>query len=56
MHGGLAKARSRWSTTRSIRRTGSVRLKATFPNENHALWPGQFVNIRLLAADPASRS
>ena len=28
--------------------TGSVRLKATFPNENSALWPGQFVNIRLL--------
>ena len=28
--------------------TGSVRLKATFPNENSALWPGQYVNIRLL--------
>jgi membrane fusion protein, multidrug efflux system len=28
--------------------TGTVRLKATFPNEDHALWPGQFVNIRLL--------
>jgi multidrug efflux system membrane fusion protein len=28
--------------------TGTVRLKATFPNENDALWPGQFVNVRLL--------
>jgi multidrug efflux system membrane fusion protein len=28
--------------------TGTIRLKATFPNDNNALWPGQFVNIRLL--------
>ncbi|MEA2904300.1 MAG: rane fusion protein multidrug efflux system [Alphaproteobacteria bacterium] len=28
--------------------TGTVRLKATFPNEDYALWPGQFVNVRLL--------
>ena len=28
--------------------TGSIKLKATFPNENHALWPGQFVNIQVL--------
>jgi membrane fusion protein, multidrug efflux system len=28
--------------------TGSIRLKATFPNDNLALWPGQFVNARLL--------
>ena len=28
--------------------TGTLRLKATFPNENNALWPGQFVNIKLL--------
>jgi multidrug efflux system membrane fusion protein len=27
--------------------TGSVRLKATFPNDDLALWPGQFVSIRL---------
>jgi membrane fusion protein, multidrug efflux system len=27
--------------------TGSVRLKATFPNTDYALWPGQYVNIRL---------
>ena len=28
--------------------TGTVKLKAEFPNENLQLWPGQFVNIRLL--------
>jgi multidrug efflux system membrane fusion protein len=28
--------------------TGTVRLKATFPNKAHKLWPGAFVNIRLL--------
>lgn len=29
--------------------TGTVRLKATFANDDGALWPGQFVNLRLLA-------
>src|SRR5689334_18063313 len=28
--------------------TGTVNLKAEFPNANLQLWPGQFVNIRLL--------
>jgi multidrug efflux system membrane fusion protein len=28
--------------------TGSVQLKATFPNKDHALWPGQFADARLL--------
>ncbi|HEY4142461.1 MAG TPA: efflux RND transporter periplasmic adaptor subunit [Pseudolabrys sp.] len=28
--------------------TGTVRLKAEFPNKTLQLWPGQFVNIRLL--------
>lgn len=28
--------------------TGTVKLKATFPNQDNALWPGQFVNARLL--------
>jgi multidrug efflux system membrane fusion protein len=28
--------------------TGTIRLKATFPNVNLKLWPGQFVNARLL--------
>jgi len=27
--------------------TGTVRLKASFPNADRQLWPGQFVNIRL---------
>lgn len=28
--------------------TGTISCKATFPNADNALWPGQFVNIRLL--------
>ena len=27
--------------------TGTIKLKATFPNANQALWPGQFVSVRL---------
>ena len=27
--------------------TGSIRLKASFPNDQRTLWPGQFVNVRL---------
>jgi len=28
--------------------TGTVSLRATVPNENHDLWPGQFVQVRLV--------
>jgi multidrug efflux system membrane fusion protein len=32
--------------------TGTIRIKATFPNENRRLWPGQFVNVSVrLASD-----
>jgi len=27
--------------------TGTIKLKATFPNDRLSLWPGQFVNVRL---------
>jgi multidrug efflux system membrane fusion protein len=27
--------------------TGTIRLKAAFPNTDNALWPGQFVNVRV---------
>jgi multidrug efflux system membrane fusion protein len=27
--------------------TGTIKLKATFPNPNNRLWPGQFVNVKL---------
>ncbi len=30
--------------------TGTIKLKATFPNEKNRLWPGQFVNAHLLVA------
>lgn len=28
--------------------TGTIELKATFPNQDHALWPGQFIDAQLL--------
>ena len=28
--------------------TGTIRLRATLPNEDRAFWPGQFVNVRLV--------
>jgi len=28
--------------------TGTIRLKANFPNDKRQLWPGQFVNVRVL--------
>ncbi len=28
--------------------TGTIRLKADFPNKDLQLWPGQFVNVRML--------
>lgn len=30
--------------------TGTVQLRATFPNPDHRLWPGRFVKIRLVLA------
>ena len=31
--------------------TATVKLKAVFSNNDYKLWPGQFVNVRLLATD-----
>ena len=28
--------------------TGTIQIKATFPNDDNALWPGQFVNVALI--------
>jgi membrane fusion protein, multidrug efflux system len=27
--------------------TGTIKLKGTFPNSNHSMWPGQYVNVVL---------
>jgi len=35
------------------RATGTILLKATFPNESRALWPGQFTKVRLTLARQA---
>ena len=31
-----------------VQSSGSVRLKATFPNPAHRLWPGELIDVRLL--------
>jgi multidrug efflux system membrane fusion protein len=31
--------------------TGTILLKATFPNEDNSLWPGQFVNVTLTLSE-----
>jgi multidrug efflux system membrane fusion protein len=31
-----------------LQTTGSIRLKADFPNLQHRLWPGELINVRLL--------
>lgn len=31
--------------------TGTLSLKAVFPNPHHTLWPGEFVNVRVLARE-----
>ena len=30
--------------------TGTIQIKATFSNDDNALWPGQFVNVALILA------
>ena len=38
------------------RETGTIQLKATFPNTDNALWPGQFVDVVLtLTSEQAVR-
>lgn len=34
--------------------TGTIKLKATFTNARHLLWPGQFVNVSLLLGTEAN--
>jgi membrane fusion protein, multidrug efflux system len=35
--------------------TGTIKLKGTFPNTDHRLWPGQYVNVEItLTTDPAA--
>jgi multidrug efflux system membrane fusion protein len=35
--------------------TGTVKMRASFANEDHALWPGEFVNVTLNLGDEADR-
>jgi membrane fusion protein, multidrug efflux system len=45
--GSLAKGRLDFIDNTVDPATGTVRLKATFSNTDRALWPGEFVNVRL---------
>jgi multidrug efflux system membrane fusion protein len=36
--------------------TGTIRLKAVFPNTSNTLWPGEFVNVRLRLGVEKSRT
>jgi multidrug efflux system membrane fusion protein len=36
--------------------TGSIRLKANFPNADKTLWPGEFVNVRLRLRTEANKT
>jgi multidrug efflux system membrane fusion protein len=36
--------------------TGTIRLKAAFPNTDNTLWPGEFVNVRLRLGLETSRT
>jgi multidrug efflux system membrane fusion protein len=31
--------------------TGTIRLRATFPNKDHVLWPGQFASVTLTLSE-----
>jgi len=33
--------------------TGTIRLRGTFPNEDHGLWPGQFVEVAITVREQA---
>jgi membrane fusion protein, multidrug efflux system len=44
----LAEGRLDLIDNQIIQTTGSIRLRAEFPNKQHLLWPGQLVNARLL--------
>jgi len=36
------------------RTTGTIQLKATFPNQRERLWPGQYVNVALILSTDAN--
>ena len=43
----IASRRTDLHRQRRRRHTGTIQLKATFPNTDNALWPGQFVQVTL---------
>jgi membrane fusion protein, multidrug efflux system len=53
-NGGVREGRLAFIDNTVDSATGTIRLKATFPNTDGALWPGEFVHVRLrLRVDPS---
>jgi multidrug efflux system membrane fusion protein len=54
--GGLEEGRLAFIDNTVDATTGTIRLKAVFPNTDGALWPGEFVHVRLRLRVDASRT
>ena len=53
--GGLSRGHITFIDNSVDQTTGTIRVKATFTNEDHRLWPGQFVNVIVaLTKDPTA--
>jgi multidrug efflux system membrane fusion protein len=53
--GGVARGKLSFVNNTVDPTTGTIQLKATFDNQENALWPGQFVNVALtLARQPGA--
>jgi membrane fusion protein, multidrug efflux system len=54
--GGLEEGRLAFIDNAVDATTGTIRLKAIFPNTDEALWPGEFVHVHLRLRVDASRT
>ena len=48
--GGVARGKVTFVNNTVDPTTGTIQIKATFSNDDNALWPGQFVNVALILA------
>jgi multidrug efflux system membrane fusion protein len=48
--GGVARGKVTFINNTVDPSTGTIQIKATFDNDDNALWPGQFVNVALILA------
>ena len=50
-HGGAPEGKLTFVDNMVDTTTGTIALKATFPNEDSVLWPGQFVQVEMVLSD-----